>query len=192
MFADAFRIFAELSWADIYNSEGLDYKEYTNKQKDSFAIFRSKKIFKFRITQKYRCSGEVVNGVFHVLMFDLTHKLSDWSSDKAGIWWALMTRTTNSVHFFKIFTLPPSIFILFCIYYRIKKPFRKSFCQSILACMGWFINIDYWNLKKHEFKIPVFDQNKKVHPKEISTVQRDKKSEATNNLFRLLRYSGLL
>ena len=74
---DAFRIFAELSWADIYNSEGLDYKEYTNKQKDSFAIFRSKKIFKFRITQKYRCSGKVVNGVFHVLMFDLTHKLSD-------------------------------------------------------------------------------------------------------------------
>ena len=87
---------------------------------------------------------------------------------------------------------PPSIFILFCIYYRIKKPFRKSFCQSILACMGWFINIDYWNLKKHEFKIPVFEQNKKVHPKEISTVQRDKKSEATNYLFRLLRYSGLL
>ena len=77
MFADAFRIFAELSWADIYNSEGLDYKEYTNKQKDSFAIFRSKKIFKFKITQKYRCFGEVVNGVFHVLMFDLTHKLSD-------------------------------------------------------------------------------------------------------------------
>ena len=77
LFADAFRIFAELTWADIYNSEGLDYKEYTNKQKDSFAIFRSKKIFKFRITQKYRCFGEVVNGVFHVLMFDLTHKLSD-------------------------------------------------------------------------------------------------------------------
>lgn len=33
-------------------------------------------------------------------------------------------------------------------------------------------------------------KTKKVHPKEISTVQRNKKSEATNNLFRLLRYSG--
>ena len=77
MFADAFRIFAELSWADIYNFEGLDYKEYTNKQIYAFAMFRCKKIFMFRITQKYRCSGKVVNGVFHVLMFDLTHKLSD-------------------------------------------------------------------------------------------------------------------
>ncbi|BAD48514.1 hypothetical protein BF1767 [Bacteroides fragilis YCH46] len=36
-----------------------------------------------------------------------------------------MTRMTNSVHFFKIFTLPRSIFILFCIYYRIKSRFES-------------------------------------------------------------------
>lgn len=77
LFIDAFRLFAELSWIDIYRSDGLDYKEYTNKQKNSIFIFHSKKIYKFRITQKYRCFGEVVDGVFYVLMFDLTHKLSD-------------------------------------------------------------------------------------------------------------------
>lgn len=77
LFADAFRTFAELSWEDIYNSAGLDYKEYTNKQKETITAFRSKKIFKFRVTQKYRCFGEVLNGVFYVIMFDLTHKLSD-------------------------------------------------------------------------------------------------------------------
>lgn len=77
LFIDAFRVFTESSWVDIYRSDGLDYKEFTNRQKNKISIFRSKKIHKFRITQKYRCFGEVINGVFHVLMFDLTHKLSD-------------------------------------------------------------------------------------------------------------------
>lgn len=77
LFIDAFRLFTELSWIDIYRSDGLDYKEYSNKQKDAVSIFRSRKIYKFRITKKYRCFGEVVDGIFYVLMFDLTHKLSD-------------------------------------------------------------------------------------------------------------------
>lgn len=77
LFLDAFRKFNQLSWAEIYQSDGLDYKEYTNTQKETISIFHSKKIHKFRISQKYRCFGEVINGVFHVLMFDLTHKLSD-------------------------------------------------------------------------------------------------------------------
>lgn len=77
LFADAFRMFRELSWEDIRKPSGLDYKEYTNKQKDSVTILKSKRIHKFRIGQKYRCFGEEINGVFYVLMFDLTHKLSD-------------------------------------------------------------------------------------------------------------------
>lgn len=77
LFEDAFRLFDQLSWTQIIVSDGLDYKEYTNKQKEKIAIFKSKKIYKFRITRKYRCFGHVENGVFYVLMFDLTHKLSD-------------------------------------------------------------------------------------------------------------------
>lgn len=77
LFADAFRMFREMSWAEIRKLDGFDYKEYTNVQKNSIAILKSRKVHKFRIGQKYRCFGEENKGVFHVLMFDLTHKLSD-------------------------------------------------------------------------------------------------------------------
>lgn len=76
-FEDAFRLFDTLSWTEIYVYDALDYKEYTNARKDSIALFRSKKIYKFRTSGKFRCFGEVSGGVFYVLLFDLTHKLSD-------------------------------------------------------------------------------------------------------------------
>lgn len=76
-FEDAFRLSDALSWTEIYVYDALDYKEYTNARKDSIALFRSKKIYKFRTSGKFRCFGEVAGGVFYVLLFDLTHKLSD-------------------------------------------------------------------------------------------------------------------
>jgi hypothetical protein len=74
LFFDGFRKFTELSWQQIAVNDALDYKEYNNKK--PFQGVTSK-IYKFRITQKYRCFGYVSDGVFYVLAFDLGHKLSD-------------------------------------------------------------------------------------------------------------------
>ena len=45
--------------------------------------------------------------------------------------------------FFKIFTLPPSIFYSFCIYYRIKKAVSKVCPSEYTRLHGLVINIDY-------------------------------------------------
>jgi hypothetical protein len=74
LFYDGFRKFSELSWQQIFVDDALDYKEYTNKR---YFKSISEKIFKFRISRKYRCFGYVKGGVFFVLQFDLEHKLSD-------------------------------------------------------------------------------------------------------------------
>lgn len=75
LFIDAFRKFSELSWQQISVDDALDYKPYP----DNDEVFKTvpHKIHKFRVTQKYRCFGYTVNGVFHILRFDLEHKLSD-------------------------------------------------------------------------------------------------------------------
>ena len=75
LFIDAFRKFSELSWQQISVDDALDYKPYPDTDK----VFKSvpHKIHKFRVTQKYRCFGYTVNGVFYMLRFDLEHKLSD-------------------------------------------------------------------------------------------------------------------
>lgn len=75
VFIDAFRKFTELSWQQINVDDALDYKPYPDDDK----VFKHipHKIFKFRTTQKYRCFGYVVSGIFYVLRFDLEHKLSD-------------------------------------------------------------------------------------------------------------------
>ena len=75
IFIDAFRKFAELSWVQINVDDALDYKLYPDNDK----VFKHipYKIFKFRITRKYRCFGYVNNGIFYILRFDLEHKLSD-------------------------------------------------------------------------------------------------------------------
>jgi hypothetical protein len=74
LFFDGFRKFSELTWQQISVDDGLDYKEFKNKN-----YFKDIKlpIHKYRISQKYRCFGYVDNGVFHVLMLALDHKLSD-------------------------------------------------------------------------------------------------------------------
>jgi hypothetical protein len=71
---DKFKIFSELSWDEIKEHKGLNYKEY----KDIKGYFNENKtIDKFRITEKYRCFGYREGDLFYVLRFDLTHKLSD-------------------------------------------------------------------------------------------------------------------
>jgi len=74
LFFDGFRKFVELSWQQIFVDDALDYKEFNNK---NYFKNISEKIFKFRISQKYRCFGYVKNSVFFVLQFDIEHKLSD-------------------------------------------------------------------------------------------------------------------
>lgn len=74
LFLSGFKKFSELSWTQIFVDDALDYKEYNNKR-----YFKNvaEKIYKFRISRKYRCFGYVKNNVFFVLQFDLEHKLSD-------------------------------------------------------------------------------------------------------------------
>jgi hypothetical protein len=74
IFLDGFRKFSELTWQQISVDEGLDYKAFNNRR-----YFReiSHTIHKFRINERYRCFGYTHGGVFHVLMFDLEHRLSD-------------------------------------------------------------------------------------------------------------------
>ena len=74
LFFDGFRKFAELSWQQIFVDDALDYKEYNDK---NYFKNMGEKIYKFRISQKYRCFGYVKDSVFFVLRFDLEHKLSN-------------------------------------------------------------------------------------------------------------------
>ncbi|MDR0321286.1 MAG: hypothetical protein LBI28_07265 [Treponema sp.] len=76
LFIDGFRKFTELTWSQINVDNGLDYKEYNATQK----YFKSygKKIHKFRISRRYRCFGYVEQDVFHIIVFDLEHKYSDF------------------------------------------------------------------------------------------------------------------
>jgi len=75
LFLDGFRKFTILSWPEIGRDKGLFYKEY-NDNMEHFKSF-NRKIYKFRISKKYRCFGYREGDIFHVLLFDLTHDLSD-------------------------------------------------------------------------------------------------------------------
>jgi len=75
LFIDGFRKFTELTWTQINVDDALEYKEYKDK-KGHFKLL-NKKIHKFRISRKYRCFGYTEQGIFYVLLFDLTHDLSD-------------------------------------------------------------------------------------------------------------------
>lgn len=74
LFYDSFRKFEALTWPQIQVDDALDYKEFNSKKYFKAIDF---KIMKFRISKKIRCFGYVSSGVFYILMFDLTHKLSD-------------------------------------------------------------------------------------------------------------------
>ncbi|RLA70977.1 MAG: hypothetical protein DRG24_06135 [Epsilonproteobacteria bacterium] len=69
-----------MSWDDIKNSDGLEYKQYKPNKKDDWfrkTIYSSKDIYKFRITQKYRCFGYRDMDKFFILRFEIDHKKSD-------------------------------------------------------------------------------------------------------------------
>ncbi len=80
LFKSSFEKFESLSWQEIATDDGLDYKEF-DKNKRTSLYFSDREwdrgIHKFRISQKIRCYGNTINGVFYVLRFDLEHKLSD-------------------------------------------------------------------------------------------------------------------
>jgi len=74
LFFDGFRKFSELTWQQISEDGALDYKEYHDK---NYFKDVDGKIYKFRISRKYRCFGYRKDETFFVLQFDLTHKMSD-------------------------------------------------------------------------------------------------------------------
>jgi len=70
-FITSFKQFVQMSWRDIISSDGLQYKRYNGRE------FGNKTIYKFRITQKYRCFGYREGNEFFVLRFEIDHKMSD-------------------------------------------------------------------------------------------------------------------
>ncbi|HFS67473.1 MAG TPA: hypothetical protein ENK67_04600 [Flavobacteriia bacterium] len=70
-FIDSFKQFSTMSWHDIMSSDGLQYKKYNGTE------FKAENIYKFRVTQKYRCFGYRQEDEFFVLRFEIDHKMSD-------------------------------------------------------------------------------------------------------------------
>jgi hypothetical protein len=70
-FIDSFKQFSAMSWYDIVRSDGLQYKRYNGTE------FKIENIYKFRVTQKYRCFGYREKDEFFVLRFEIDHKMSD-------------------------------------------------------------------------------------------------------------------
>jgi hypothetical protein len=79
-FLNTFNEFSQMSWEDIENLDGLKYKRYKpNKKNDWFrnTKFSNNSIYKFRISQEYRCFGYRKEDEFFVLRFEIGHKISD-------------------------------------------------------------------------------------------------------------------
>ena len=77
LFIDGFRKFSESTWQQIFVDDAFDFKPYPNNDKFFKSVPNPNKIYKFRISRKYRCFGFVDKGIFFVLRFDLEHKLSN-------------------------------------------------------------------------------------------------------------------
>ncbi|WP_411348668.1 hypothetical protein [Paenibacillus sp. WLX2291] len=80
-FISSFKSFSDLSWDEIVKSKGLQYKPYSPSSKDDdwFArsIYKDKNIYKFRVSEKYRCFGYRQDDVFFVLRFEVSHSVSN-------------------------------------------------------------------------------------------------------------------
>ena len=80
LFMSAFEKFDRLSWPEILKDNGFEFKEFSQ-NKDTKSFFSDKLwklgIYKIRIDKKTRCFGYCSSKKFHVLRFDLDHKLSD-------------------------------------------------------------------------------------------------------------------
>ncbi|CAA6802635.1 MAG: Unknown protein [uncultured Sulfurovum sp.] len=70
-FIDAFNQFSKMGWKDIMSSDGLQYKKYNGIE------FGDKVVYKFRVTQKYRCFGYREKDEFFILKFEIDHKMSN-------------------------------------------------------------------------------------------------------------------
>ena len=78
----AFDGFSKMSWEDIIKSDSLEYKQYSKPKKKKKGWFRdglykNTDIYKFRVTQTYRCFGYREKDKFFVLRFEIDHKISD-------------------------------------------------------------------------------------------------------------------
>lgn len=79
-FYNTFEMFSKMTWDEIIQSPGLEYKQYNPTKKENWfkeTEYLSQNIYKFRITQTYRCFGFRKNNFFIVLRFELDHKISD-------------------------------------------------------------------------------------------------------------------
>lgn len=79
-FLDAFELFDKMDWSNIFESDGLEYKQYKpSRSKNWFkgTKFENINIYKFRVTQKYRCFGYRNGDIFYILRFEIDHKISD-------------------------------------------------------------------------------------------------------------------
>ncbi|MDK2082907.1 hypothetical protein PT502_03740 [Aliarcobacter butzleri] len=79
-FIEAFELFDRTDWANILTSEGLEYKPYSASKSNNWfkgTEFENNSIYKFRVTQKYRCFGYRNGDIFYILRFEIDHKISD-------------------------------------------------------------------------------------------------------------------
>jgi len=82
-YLNSFFEFSKMSWEDIKKSDGLEYKQYNKPKKLKTngwfrtGLYSNTDIFKFRITQEYRCFGYRKENKFYVLRFELNHEISD-------------------------------------------------------------------------------------------------------------------
>lgn len=74
LFIDTFRKFEELTWDQIHDDKGLDYKEYHGIIGMSY---RGIKTYKLRASEKIRCHGYREKASFVVIGFETDHKLSN-------------------------------------------------------------------------------------------------------------------
>jgi len=72
-FIEQFKLFSKMDWDEIISSDGLQYKRYNN----SLAGYEAANIYKFRVSQKFRCYGYREEGVFFVVHLEVDHALSD-------------------------------------------------------------------------------------------------------------------
>jgi hypothetical protein len=79
-FIEAFELFDRTDWSNILASVGLEYKQYSPSKSNNWfksTEFENCNIYKFRVTQKYRCFGYRESDVFYILRFEIDHKISD-------------------------------------------------------------------------------------------------------------------
>jgi len=82
IFILAFNNFSQMKWEDIIKSDGLKYKQYSKPKKEGWflknkGLYSNLDIYKFRVTQTYRCFGYREKDEFFILRFETDHKISD-------------------------------------------------------------------------------------------------------------------